>query len=121
MKELEEESQEKEEEPTSPVPTETEAGIVVTCARQCQRDAFEEEECLRQKQDRPVVTTIDSVDHREQAEGAEDFEIKKGQAEAPGVSQVKEQCTERSEMVDWTQEFGAEDISDSVDLNEKEE
>ena len=53
IKELKE-SQEKEE-LTPPVPTETEAGIVVTSARQWQQDTLEEEECLRQ--DRMVQST----------------------------------------------------------------
>ena len=74
---LEEGSWEKEEKPTPPVPTDTEAGMVVTHARQCQQDTLEEEEHLWQEQDVPVITMLDSVDHGEQAEGAEDLETKR--------------------------------------------
>ena len=108
VKELEKYSREKEKEHTPPVPTETEAEWVVTYARQCQQDALEEEGNLRQEQDRPIITMLDSVDHGEQAEGAEDNETEEGQAEAPGMSQVEEQCTEAFEIADQTKEFGTE-------------
>ena len=93
----------------------------MTRARQCQQDVLEEKERLRQEEDGPVITTLDSVDHGEQMEGAENLETKEGQAEVPGVSPVEKQCTEGCEIVEQTEEFGAEDGSDSVDLNKKGE
>ena len=67
--ELEEETREEGEEPTPPASAEIEAGMVVTRARQRQQDALEEEECLRQEQDGPVINMLDSVDSGVQAEG----------------------------------------------------
>ena len=84
-----EETREEEEEPTAPASAETEAGMVVTCAKQHQQDALEEER-LRQEQDGPVITTLDSVNSGVQAEGTEDLETEEGQAEAPGDNQVEE-------------------------------
>ena len=80
--------------------------MVMTHARQCQQDALEEEERLRQEQDRPVITTLDSVNSGVQVEGTEDLETKEGQAEVPGENQVKKQCTEGSVMADPTEEVG---------------
>ena len=83
-KELEEETPEEGEEPTPPASAEIEAGIVVTHARQCQQYALKEEECLRQEQDGPVITRLDSVDSGEKAEGTEDLEPEEGQADVLG-------------------------------------
>ena len=86
-KELKEETREEGEEPTTPASAETEVGMVVTQARQRQQDALEEEH-LRQEQDRPVITTLDSVNSGVQAEGTEDHKTEEGQAEMPGENQV---------------------------------
>ena len=81
----------------------------MTHAKQCQQDSLEEEEeCLRQEEDRPVITTLDSVESGVQAEGNEDLETEGGQAEALGESQVEEQCPEGSEIADQMEESQAE-------------
>ena len=43
--------------------------MVVTHTRQYQQNALEEEERLRQEQDRPVIITLDSVNSGVQVEG----------------------------------------------------
>ena len=73
-------SEEVQKKPTPPVSTGTEAGIVVAHAKQCQQDAFEEEERLRQEKDGPLISALDPVDSGVQAEGTEDFMTKEGQA-----------------------------------------
>ena len=107
-KELEEETWEEGEEPTPPASAETDAGMVVTHSRQCQQDTLKEEEHLRQEQDGPVITMLDSVDSGVQAEGTEDLETVEGQAEAPGENQMEEQHPEGSEIADQTEEGQAE-------------
>ena len=103
-KELEKEIQEEGKEPTPPAFTETEAGMVVTHARQHQQDVLEEE-LLRQEQDGPVITTLDSVNSGVQAEGTEDPETEEGQAKMPRENQVEEQFTEGSMMAYQTKEL----------------
>ena len=66
-------SEEVQKEPTPPGSTGTEAGMVVTHARQHQPDALEEEERMRQEQDRPVISALNPVNSGAQAEGTEDL------------------------------------------------
>ena len=51
-----------EEVDTSPSFAPTESGMVVTHSQQLQQEAHEEEECLQQKRDGPIISTLYSDD-----------------------------------------------------------
>ena len=87
-------SEELQKEPAPPASSWNEATMVVTHARQCQQDALEEEECMRQEQDGPVISGLDPVNSGVQVKGTIDLMTEEGQAEAPEGSQVEERETE---------------------------